>query len=162
MSFTFNWYVNCVCTNCVLSWWLQSNRKLEELMMELQGYAIESHPLTTVVLPGTPCLAQFSLDHLWYRAVVTGKASYYGSICHFTWWLSWLLGLEGDRCVVKYVDYGNSEIVPMMGLQQLQSKHCVLPEQAICCTLISASPPADGWSTEVCLFVSCDFKYLFR
>ena len=44
-------------------------------MIVLQEYAIESHPLTTVVLPGTPCLAQFSLDHVWYRAVVTSKAS---------------------------------------------------------------------------------------
>ena len=42
-------------------------------MIELQEYAVESHPLTTMLLPGKPCLAQFSLDDLWYRAVVTSK-----------------------------------------------------------------------------------------
>ena len=42
-------------------------------MIELQDYAIETHPLTSLLLPGTPCLAQFSLDQVWYRVVVTGK-----------------------------------------------------------------------------------------
>ena len=60
--------------------------QLETLMLELQDYAVESHPLTTMLLPGIPCLAQFSLDELWYRAVVTSEVAkylcfvYYG--CH--------------------------------------------------------------------------------
>ena len=117
-------------------------------MTELQDYAIETHPLTTLPLPGTLCLAQFSLDEVWYRAVVTSEDGCYDNTC--LWWLSWLLGVEGDKYVVKYVDYGNSELVAMTALQELQPKHCKLPEQAICCTLISACCPADGWSIEVC------------
>ena len=70
--------------------------------------------------------------------------------------MSWLPGVNVDKCGVKYVDYGNSELVAMEALQELQPKHCVLAEQAICCTLISASPPAGGWGGEVCQFQSCD------
>ena len=50
-------------------------------MVELQEYAVETHPLITSLLPGTPCLAQFSLDDVWYRAVVTGEDSCHGNIC---------------------------------------------------------------------------------
>ena len=49
-------------------------------MVKLQTYAVEAPPLTTVLLPGIPCLAQFSLDNLWYRAVVTGEDGYHGNI----------------------------------------------------------------------------------
>ena len=45
-------------------------------MIELQEYAIGTHPLITLPFPGTPCLAQFSLDNLWYRAVVTSELYY--------------------------------------------------------------------------------------
>lgn len=79
--------------------------------------------------------------------------------CTLLCWLSWLSGANADRCYVKYVDYGNSELVTMTALQEIQPKHCALPEQAIHCTLISACCPADGWSIEVCQFGSCDLKY---
>ena len=42
-------------------------------------------------------------------------------------------------------------MVTVESLQQIDLKHCVLPEQAVCCTLISAQPPEDGWSKEVFL-----------
>ena len=74
--------------------------------------------------------------------------------------MSWLPGVNVDKCDVKYVDYGNSELVAMEALQELQPKHCVLPEQALCCTLISACPPANGWSREVCQFQSYDLLLL--
>ena len=74
--------------------------------------------------------------------------------------MSWLPGVNVDKCDVKYVDYGNSELVAMEALQELQPKHCVLPEQALCCTLISACPPANGWSGEVCQFQSYDLLLL--
>ena len=74
--------------------------------------------------------------------------------------MSWLPGINGTECVVKYVDYGNSELVTIATLQQLQPKHCTLPEQAICCTLISACCPADGWRGEVCQFILCDLNSL--
>lgn len=64
-----------------LLWKLQLNSKLEQLMVELQEYAVESRPLTVSLLPGILCLAQFSLDQLWYRAIVTGENGYYGNIC---------------------------------------------------------------------------------
>ena len=65
---------NCIlCKSRVLSWLLQLNTQLEELMIELQEYAVEPHPLEKLPLPGTPCLAQFSLDDVWYRAVAIGE-----------------------------------------------------------------------------------------
>ena len=60
---------------------LQPTTQLEKLMIELQDYANETHPLLTQPLPGTLCLAQFSLDQVWYRAVVTSEGGYYGGIC---------------------------------------------------------------------------------
>ena len=59
--------------NYFSSWQLQPTTQLEKLMMELQDYANERHPLMTLPSPGTPCLAQFSLDQVWYRAVVTSE-----------------------------------------------------------------------------------------
>ena len=46
-------------------------------MIELQEYAVDSHSLTTMPSLGMPCLAQFSLDDLWYRAVITSKVFQY-------------------------------------------------------------------------------------
>jgi len=60
-----------------------------------------------------------------------------------------LLGLQDGGCVVRYIDYGNSELVTKESLQEMHLKHCVLPEQAVCCTLISAQPPEGGWNKEV-------------
>jgi len=74
--------------------------------------------------------------------------------------LSWLPGVEGDNYIVKYVDYGNSELVAMTALQELQPNHCVLPEQTICCSLISACCPADGWGQEVRDHVILSVNYI--
>ena len=48
----------------------------------------------------------------------------------------------------------------MESLQEIHPKHCVLPGQAICCTLISAQSPDNGWSKEVCLHGNVIFVFI--
>ncbi|XP_070568958.1 RING finger protein 17-like isoform X2 [Ptychodera flava] len=73
------------------------------------------------------CAAKYDVDDTWYRAVV--------------------IGLPGNRKVkVKYVDFGNTEVVDYTKLQKIPDDFCRLPVQAIRCSMADIAPKADGWT----------------
>ncbi|XP_027504010.1 tudor domain-containing protein 1 [Corapipo altera] len=78
---------------------------------------------------GSVCCAQFTEDNLWYRAAVTAYAS-------------------EDTVLVDYVDYGNSDSVPLTKLRPLIPALKDLPAQAIRCSLAGVKPPLGTWTSE--------------
>ncbi|CAH1253582.1 TDRD6 [Branchiostoma lanceolatum] len=99
--------------------------KLAEDIANLCAVAVE--PLSTP-LEGQTCLAQFSVDDQWYRAVITAVTQ--------------------QGCNVRFVDYGNTEVVPSAKLRPLPVELSQLPRQAIPCRLAALVPMADKWSDQ--------------
>ncbi|XP_066272832.1 uncharacterized protein [Branchiostoma lanceolatum] len=99
--------------------------KLAEDIANLCAVAVE--PLSTP-LEGQTCLAQFSVDDQWYRAVITAVTQ--------------------QGCNVRFVDYGNTEVVPSAKLRPLPVELSQLPGQAVPCRLTALVPMADKWSDQ--------------
>ncbi|NXA11764.1 TDRD1 protein, partial [Sapayoa aenigma] len=78
---------------------------------------------------GNVCCAQFTEDNLWYRATVTAYAS-------------------EDTVLVNYMDYGNSDSIPLTKLRPVIPQLMALPAQAIKCTLAGVKPPLGAWTSE--------------
>lgn len=85
----------------------QEAEQLEELMKNL---AVEDSQEPHKPLEGELVKAQFTADDAWYRALV--------------------LGVDNDQCKVQYVDYGNSEIIPISRIRKLSNVYHNLPSQA--------------------------------
>ncbi|KAJ7403461.1 hypothetical protein BTVI_76600 [Pitangus sulphuratus] len=81
--------------------------------------------------PGTFFCQQLdsAQDNLWYRATVTAYAS-------------------EDTVLVDYVDYGNSDSVPLTKLRPMIPALMDLPAQAIRCSLAGVRPPLGTWTSE--------------
>ena len=75
-----------------------------------------SHKLQSGDLVNQPCVAKYSEDGSWYRAVIESMK-------------------DPATAVVRFVDYGNSDIVPLAKVMQLIAKHSEKPPYAIHCTL---------------------------
>ncbi|XP_076220717.1 protein tudor isoform X2 [Nomia melanderi] len=67
------------------------------------------------VFKGLYCIAQYSEDSRWYRAIVKS--------------------VEGNNATVQFVDYGNTETVDFNRLKVIQKEFLKLPTQAIHCRL---------------------------
>ncbi len=106
--------------NSPVEFWCQlvkSVPELDELMEKIhKKYSGKSAPpnLKNMAV-GTPCIAQFSEDQGWYRAVVINK--------------------HVGELEVLFVDYGNSERVKMMKVKQITPDLMKLPAQAVKCAL---------------------------
>ena len=73
---------------------------------------------------GAPCLARLSHDNFWYRAEV--------------------IGLEGDKASVRYVDYGGKdEWLPRDRLRQIKDEHLALPAYTVQCEIQMDQPGVD-------------------
>lgn len=89
---------------------------LNNLMLALASTSPNMSNLAEIK-PNQACCAFYSGDNQWYRAKI--------------------VSLEGDNAKVKYVDYGNEEIVPKDQLKRLDSTFVnILPAQAIECCLL--------------------------
>ncbi|RLW02199.1 hypothetical protein DV515_00007381, partial [Chloebia gouldiae] len=109
---------------------MQSARQLAELEASLNEYCgkIPSSPSFRPAA-GNVCCAQFTEDNLWYRAAVTAYAS-------------------EDTVLVQYMDYGNSDSLPLTRLRPIIPSLMDLPAQAIRCSLAGVKPPLGAWTSE--------------
>ncbi|NXQ76446.1 TDRD1 protein, partial [Quiscalus mexicanus] len=109
---------------------MQSARQLAELEASLNEYCGKI-PSTPSFRPaaGNVCCAQFTEDNLWYRAAVTAYAS-------------------EDTVLVDYMDYGNSDSLPLTRLRPIIPSLMDLPAQAIRCSLAGVNPPFGAWTSE--------------
>ncbi|NWV19715.1 TDRD1 protein, partial [Origma solitaria] len=109
---------------------MQSARQLAELEASVNEYCDKS-PSSPSFRPavGNVCCAQFTEDNLWYRAAVTAYAS-------------------EDTVLVDYMDYGNSDSLPLTRLRPLIPSLMDLPAQAIRCRLAGVKPPLGTWTSE--------------
>ncbi|XP_019638854.1 PREDICTED: uncharacterized protein LOC109480923 isoform X1 [Branchiostoma belcheri] len=99
--------------------------KLAEDIANLCAVAVE--PLSSPQ-EGQTALAQFSEDDQWYRAVITAVTE--------------------QGCHVRFVDYGNAEVVPCAKLRPLPQELAQVPGQAVSCRLAALGPVADKWSDQ--------------
>ncbi|NWU06595.1 TDRD1 protein, partial [Cephalopterus ornatus] len=109
---------------------MDSARQLAELEVSLNEYC-GKFPSSPSFHPaaGNVCCAQFTEDNLIYRAAVTAYAS-------------------EDTVLVDYVDYGNSDSVPLTKLRPVIPALMDLPAQAIRCSLAGVKPPLGTWTPE--------------
>ncbi|XP_060557419.1 keratin, type I cytoskeletal 9-like, partial [Ruditapes philippinarum] len=78
---------------------------------------------------GQACVAQFTDDKGWYRALVTGL-------------------MADGQAEVMYVDYGNNEYTEKDALKEIQQQFMSLPAQAVQCRLSGVSSSQGFWSPE--------------
>ena len=79
---------------------------------------------------GLACVAQFSEDELWYRAIITN--------------------ITDNQATVIFVDYGNTDTVHLDSLKEVTDDFLQISPFAIRCKLRNASEPSAGWPDEVC------------
>lgn len=103
---------------------------LEKLMQDLNRH-LSAAPYTTKASfsPGEVCAAKFSLDNRWYRAVILEKLP------------------NGFR--VRYVDFGNSEVVQGASIRPLPQQFQSLPPLSLQCSLAGVKKlKGQDWSSE--------------
>lgn len=104
-----------LCFYCQIS---GSEDKLAALMSGMSAMydSISDHNLAvTSASMGDVCCAQFSVDNQWYRAVIEGKSA--------------------DNLTVRFIDYGNMEILPIRRIKVLADAFFKEPPLALKCTL---------------------------
>ncbi|KFQ83884.1 Tudor domain-containing protein 6, partial [Phoenicopterus ruber ruber] len=104
--------------------WCQLSRNchdLKVLMAEIQEYCKNSsHPYAW---PNAVCLAQYSEDEKWYRALIIGEVP------------------SAEKVEVIYVDYGNRELVSLTNLRSTDERFLRLEAQAFRCSLYNLIQP---------------------
>ena len=86
---------------------------LDEVMAQLE---LSSSGHMTSPDTGSYCAAKYYEDQAWYRAKI-------------------LETLDGDKVTVQFIDYGNIEEVGISEISSLSRQLCILPAQAIQCSL---------------------------
>ncbi|NXF97342.1 TDRD1 protein, partial [Eubucco bourcierii] len=110
---------------------------LNSLNKSLSEYCQKTPPNVCKPVTGEPCCAFFSDDGNWYRALVQNITSH-GNI------------------KVHFVDYGNTEEVPLDKIRQISSSFLTLPFQGIKCWLSGIKPANGKWIPEATArFCSC-------
>ncbi|XP_061228263.1 tudor domain-containing protein 6 [Neopsephotus bourkii] len=104
--------------------WCQLSRNCQDLkllMSEIQEYCENSsHPHAW---PNSPCLAQYSEDEKWYRALIISEVP------------------SAEKVEVIYVDYGNRELVSLASLRSIHKRFLKLEAQAFRCSLYNLIQP---------------------
>ena len=107
-----------------------SCESLAELSTTLNNYFSTNKysPLTQLPSIGSLVCAKFSQDGAWYRGEVMEAAA--------------------DACCVKFIDYGNYEVVRLCDMSECPPEALSLPILSCCCRLGGVTLPTDavGWS----------------
>lgn len=99
-----------------VSFWVQqpgSEKQIEEITDRLSKIVANPQPGFSVKT-GEICVAKFSADGAWYRAAVEAR--------------------KGDKCTVRFIDFGNQEDVStadMLPIPSTVPSHQQIPAQAI-------------------------------
>uniref|UniRef100_A0A8C8ADA0 Tudor domain containing 6 n=1 Tax=Otus sunia TaxID=257818 RepID=A0A8C8ADA0_9STRI len=104
--------------------WCQLSRNchdLNVLMAEIQEYCENSS--NPCAWPDSVCLAQYSEDAQWYRALITSETP------------------SAEKVEVLYVDYGNREQVSLTNLRSTNKRFLELEAQAFRCSLYNLILP---------------------
>uniref|UniRef100_A0A8B9ME56 Tudor domain containing 6 n=1 Tax=Accipiter nisus TaxID=211598 RepID=A0A8B9ME56_9AVES len=106
------------------NFWCQLSRNchdLNTLMAEIQEYCKNSsHP---PAWPNSVCLAQYSEDEKWYRALIISEVP------------------SAEKVEVIYVDYGNRQMVSLTNLRSTNERFLRLEAQAFRCSLYNLIQP---------------------
>ncbi|XP_029903650.1 tudor domain-containing 6 [Myripristis murdjan] len=96
------------------SFWCQSadSDELDKITVSVSQHKTVN---TDSLSPGSPCIARYAEDEVWYRAEVISK--------------------EEDMRSVFFVDYGNKSQVSARDVLQMQPELCEIPPQAFLCEL---------------------------
>ncbi|GFQ66797.1 tudor domain-containing protein 15, partial [Trichonephila clavata] len=90
----------------------------------------------------SPCCAMFEEDGGWYRAQIKQVGP--------------------DTCTVYYIDYGNTDVVDVSKIKELQREFFSLPPQAIRCKSYNVSPKSESWSNaDIEAFVAMTLEKSF-
>ncbi|KFQ46384.1 Tudor domain-containing protein 1, partial [Nestor notabilis] len=110
-------------------------RQLAELQVSLNEHC-DKLPSSPAFRPavGNVCCAQFTEDNHWYRAAVVAYVS-------------------EEAVMAEYIDYGNSEVLPLTRLRPVIPRLMDLPAQAIRCTLAGVKRPLGEWTSEDICFM---------
>ena len=109
----------------------RNSDKLLKLMKDINQHYSKLGPseeLLTAPSPGDPCCAQFTIDGCWYRAVVKEISS--------------------GKVLVLYIDYGNSETLPIKNIKRLLPRFSELPQQGVECSLNRIRANGKTWSQK--------------
>ncbi|XP_071965838.1 tudor domain-containing protein 15-like isoform X2 [Antedon mediterranea] len=104
--------------------------ELNQVATKVMDVSPAATPLTEAIV-GDVCLAKYSLDEVWYRAVITGT--------------------EDSHIFVTFIDYGNTDALQLHGLKKMPSELQSIPAQALECTLHSVAPLEDSWEDAACI-----------
>lgn len=120
-------------TSCVSpdNFWCQvvsESSELPALVTQLTAYGDEAMPLVTPTV-GVLCVAKFTQDSQWYRAVVTD--------------------ITDNEATVCFIDYGNTDVVGVGSLKVLKNELKKPAMQAFRCRL-AGIVKEESWDEGVC------------
>lgn len=118
-------------TNDDNTFWCQpaDSEELDKITLSIAevGCAVHKDFDPAALPPGSPCIALFPNDDLWYRAEVINK--------------------EGNELLVSFVDYGNKSTVSVSGVREIPQDLAQSPKQAFLCKLEDLDTSNGSWDS---------------
>ncbi|XP_063688018.1 tudor domain-containing protein 1-like [Bolinopsis microptera] len=103
--------------------------ELQNVLVKYYGLSVTAEDYLNRVTTGDLVCCKFTLDGFWYRARVQET--------------------DNASANVLYIDYGNSELVPVSSLRRLKTQFTHCPAMAIQCSLFGITPRTGStWTDE--------------
>ena len=107
--------------------------ELDRLMDSIESYYSEDRldDHVTSLPVGSACVAKYTVDNAWYRALVEEI-------------------VDADHLKVQFIDYGNSDTLALTNIRKSKIGFCTLPKQAIHCHVAMVDHNSAAWTeTEI-------------